>query len=266
MVALLSLCTRRLFSSLLLRFDLGFHRLYQFCELFLAFLSCLCVHVFGYAFAVDSWCEPPLVEVVVYHGDASRTGLTDLALVWLKFRLCGGFRCRLFTCLGWLHALREFGHLRICTADFAVDTNCRLLLHSVGDMAVLMPLDGFKERFQLTVAEYLFFGIVALGNGRSIRRILYQKSLPDGNVQGFVEHHVYPSDHAVGKCLAVDRMLTDAPFLFDFIIEFLHVSRCQRRNLFATNEGLDLIFYVRSYLVCSSSHSRSLSRGMMVRP
>lgn len=136
MVALLSLCTRRLFSSLLLRFDLGFHRLYQFCELFLAFLSCLCVHVFGYAFAVDSWCEPPLVEVVVYHGDASRTGLTDLALVWLKFRLCGGFRCRLFTCLGWLHALREFGHLRICTADFAVDTNCRLLLHSVGDMAV----------------------------------------------------------------------------------------------------------------------------------
>ena len=51
-------------------------------------------------------------------------------------KLRRGFGGGRFTCLGWLYALRKFGHLRICTADFAVDPHGRLLLHSVGDMAV----------------------------------------------------------------------------------------------------------------------------------
>ena len=133
MVAPLSLCVLRCFFHL---GDFRFHSFYQLGELFLAFLSCLGVYVFGYAFAVDSRCEPPLVEVVVYHGDASRSTLAYLALVGLKFLLRRGFRGGGFTCLGRLHALREFGHLCVCTADFSVDSHGCLLLHGVGDMAV----------------------------------------------------------------------------------------------------------------------------------
>ena len=38
--------------------NLRFHGFYQLCELFLAFLSCLCVDILGYAFAVDSHLIP----------------------------------------------------------------------------------------------------------------------------------------------------------------------------------------------------------------
>ena len=72
--------------------DFRFHGFDQLCELFFAFLSCLGVYVLGYAFAVDSRSEPSLVEVVVYHGDASRATLAYLALVGLKFLLRRGFR------------------------------------------------------------------------------------------------------------------------------------------------------------------------------
>ena len=82
----LSLC---LFCLFLFGCDFRFHRFYKLSELFLAFLSCLGVHIFRDALAVDSWREPPLVEVVIYHSDASRTGLANLALVRLKNRFCG---------------------------------------------------------------------------------------------------------------------------------------------------------------------------------
>ena len=70
--------------------DFGFHGFYQLCELFFAFLSCLCVDILGDAFAVDSWCEPTFLEVVVYHGNASHATLANLTLVWLKFLLGHG--------------------------------------------------------------------------------------------------------------------------------------------------------------------------------
>ena len=127
------LCVLRLFFYLS---DFRFHGFYQLSKLFLTFLSCLCVDILGDAFAIHSRCEPSLVEVVVYHGDASRTALAYLALVGLKFLLRRGFRGGGFICLGRLHALREFGHLCVCTADFSVDPHGCLLLHGVGDMAV----------------------------------------------------------------------------------------------------------------------------------
>ena len=102
--------------------NLRFHGFYQLCELFLAFLSCLGIDILGDSFTVDSRCEPPLVEVVVYHGDASRSTLAYLSLVGLKVLLRRGFRGGGFTCLGWLHALREFGHFCVCTADLSVDS------------------------------------------------------------------------------------------------------------------------------------------------
>ena len=105
-----------LFSFCFLFRDFRFHRFYQLCELFLAFLSRLGIDILGYAFAVDSRCEPPLVEEVVYHGDASRATLAYLALVGLKFLLRRGFRGGVFTCLGWL----RFGHFCVCTAYFSV--------------------------------------------------------------------------------------------------------------------------------------------------
>ena len=88
MVAPLSLCVLRLFFYLC---DFRFHRFYQLGKLFLAFLSCLGVYVFGYAFSVDSWREPSLVKVVVYHRHASRATLAYPALVGLKFLLQRGF-------------------------------------------------------------------------------------------------------------------------------------------------------------------------------
>ena len=113
-----------------------FHRLYQLGELFLAFFSCLGVDILGYAFAVDSWGEPSFVEMVVYHRHATRATLAYLALVGLKFLLWRGFRGGGFTCLGRLHALREFGHFCVCTADFSVDSHGCLLLHGIGNVAV----------------------------------------------------------------------------------------------------------------------------------
>ena len=81
---LCALCVLRLFFHLC---DFRFRGFDQLCELFLAFLSCLGVYVFGYAFTVDSRREPPFVEVVVYHRHASRATLAYLALVDLKIRI-----------------------------------------------------------------------------------------------------------------------------------------------------------------------------------
>ena len=67
------------FSCLFHLCDLRFCRLYQLCELFLTFLSCVCVHVSRDAFSVDSRREPPLVEVVVYHRHATRAGSVYLS-------------------------------------------------------------------------------------------------------------------------------------------------------------------------------------------
>ena len=106
-----------------------------------------------------------------------------------------------------------------------------------------MPLDGFKEGFQLIVTEDLRFGIVALGNGRAVCRIFCDQPFLDRCIKCFVKHHVYTSDHAVSKCFSMDRVRSDTPFLLDFIIEFLHIGRGQRRDLLAPDEGLDLIFY-----------------------
>lgn len=89
---------------------------------------------------------------------------------------------------------------------------------------VFLSFNGFKECFRLTVAEYLFFGIVALGNGRSVRRIFYQKSLPDGNIQGFMKHQMRLSDHTVCKRFPVDGVLADTAFFLDLVIEFLNVK------------------------------------------
>ena len=86
---------------------------------------------------------------------------------------------------------------------------------------VLMPLDGFKEYFELIVAKDLLFGIIALGHGRAVCWIFCDQPFLDRCIKCFVKHHVYTSDHAVGKCLTVDRMLTNAPFLLDFIIGHL---------------------------------------------
>ena len=109
MVTPLSLCVLRYLFHLR---NFRFHSFYQLGELFLAFLSCLGVDILGYAFTVDSRREPPLVEVVVYHGDASRATLAYLPLVGLKFLLWRGFRGGGFTCLGWL----GFWHFCVCTA------------------------------------------------------------------------------------------------------------------------------------------------------
>ena len=125
---LLRLRVRRLFHLS----DFRFNRFYQLCELFLAFLSCLGVYVLGYAFTAHSRREPPLVEVVVYHRHATRTTLSYLRCVGLKFLLRRGF------CGGVTYALRKFGHLRVCTAA-----------HAIHDMQVI----GFGEAAPLAVVQ-----------------------------------------------------------------------------------------------------------------
>jgi len=82
----LSLHTRRLFSSLLFRFDLSLHFYDQYCEFFLAFLSRLCVDVPRDTLTVGvGGCEPPFVEAVVDHGNATRATLADLLLQGSNF-------------------------------------------------------------------------------------------------------------------------------------------------------------------------------------
>ena len=127
---LCALCVFRLFFHL---GDLRFHRFYQLGEFFFTLLARGGVNILGYAFAIDSRRKPPLVEVVVYHRDAPRAALSYLGLVRLKNRFCGVFGDWLVTYyLGWL----RFGHLCGCTADLSVDPDCRLSLHSIGDMTI----------------------------------------------------------------------------------------------------------------------------------
>ena len=47
-------------------------------------------------------------------------------------------------------------------------------LHVEEVTPVFLPLDDFKEGFQLIVAKDLLFGIVALGDGRAVGRIFRQ--------------------------------------------------------------------------------------------
>ena len=84
-VSPLSLCV--LFISLfLLRFDFRLHFRNQHRELGFTFFPCLCVDITRDTLAVGvGRREPPLVEVVVFHGDATCAGLAYLALVRLKF-------------------------------------------------------------------------------------------------------------------------------------------------------------------------------------
>ena len=109
------------FSCLIPLCDFRFHRLYQLCELFLAFLSCLGIDILRDAFAVHSRCEPSFVKVVVYHRHASRATLSYLWLIRLKNRFCGVFRGLFVTYLG----RRCFGHFCVCTADLSVDPHRR---------------------------------------------------------------------------------------------------------------------------------------------
>ena len=151
--------THRLFFSLLLRFDLGFHGFYQLGELFLAFFTCLGVDILGYAFTVDSRREPSFVEVVVYHSDASRAALAYLPLVGLKFLLRRGFRGGGFTCLGWLHALREFGHFCVCTANLSVCFDRLLLSHIVGETRINV-MSGFFDCMSVILTMQAYWGII----------------------------------------------------------------------------------------------------------
>ena len=129
MVSPISLCVLRCLFHLR---NFRFHCFYQLCELFLAFFSCLGVHVPRDALAVHSRREPPLVEVVVYHRHATGAALPYLGLVRLKKRFCGDITAWFGTCLGRL----RFGYFGVCTAYLSVNANRRLLLHSVRDMAV----------------------------------------------------------------------------------------------------------------------------------
>ena len=146
MVAPLSLCVFRLFFHLR---DFRFHGFDQLGELFLAFFTCLGIHVPRDAFAVNSRCESSLVQVVVYHRHATGATLAYLALVGLKFLLwrgfCGG---------GFTYALRKFGHLRVCTAA-----------HAIHDMQVI----GFGEAAALAVVQHACPIVVVCGNGRTER-------------------------------------------------------------------------------------------------
>ena len=93
----------------------------------------------------------------------------------------------------------------------------------------------------MAIDQHLLLGVIALGNRRAVGWIFHDQPLLDRHVKGFVKHHVDASDHAVGKGFAVDRMLTDATFLLDLVVEFLHLGGGQGGERFAPDEGLDLI-------------------------
>ena len=70
-------------SPFLLGCDLRFHGFYQLGELFLAFLSCLCVDILGDAFAVNSRCESPLVSMPL--NDTANGRKKKNCKFWLHF-------------------------------------------------------------------------------------------------------------------------------------------------------------------------------------
>ena len=112
------------------------------------FFSCLGVYVFGYAFAVNSWREPPLVEVVVYHGDASRATLSYLGLIRLKNRFC----CDITAWLG----------LALLSVIVGISASVAPISRSILTAAALIPANPvrclpllLRENKQVFLSEYL---------------------------------------------------------------------------------------------------------------
>ena len=134
-----------LFFRLDLRLDLHNH----FRQLFFAFFSCFRVDIVAFPLATRIRRRvPPLIEVVVNHGDTARAGLAYFRLVRREFDRGGIFPCRRLS--------RR--HPSVCAADFAVDIHRRLPLHGIGDVAVNIQrscrghmADGCRKRFHIHI-------------------------------------------------------------------------------------------------------------------
>ena len=87
------------FEPFFLSRNFRIHLRYQLGKLFFTFFSCFCVYIVFFLLSVGVGRRvPPFIEVVVYHGNASRAGASyfglfrlEFCLLWRFYAWSGGF-------------------------------------------------------------------------------------------------------------------------------------------------------------------------------
>ena len=86
------------FEPFFLSRNFRLHLRYQLGKLFFTFFSCFCVYIVVFLLSVGVGRRvPPFIEVIVYHGNASRFGAADFRLFRLEFCLLWRF----YNLVGW---------------------------------------------------------------------------------------------------------------------------------------------------------------------
>ena len=111
-------------------------------------------------------------------------------------------------------------------------------------MPIRLLLDDFHKSVELCIVEYLLLGIAFLRDGSTFCRIANDEAFLDCHLQGFVEHEVDSSDHAVRQLIPVQRMGLYSTFLFYPTVEFLNIRCGEGCEWFVTKEAFHLMLYL----------------------
>ena len=137
------------FHLFLLGCDLRFLFCYHLGEVFLAFLSRLCVDVEFLSTAIgESWIEASFPQAVIDLIYAPCAGLAVFGLPRLEifFHSARFLYSRLYLC---------FGHRCVCTADFAVNFDRCLGSHGVGHVGIDVE-GGLRADVSYHIGQYLY--------------------------------------------------------------------------------------------------------------
>ena len=103
--------------------------------------------------------------------------------------------------------------------------------------------DHAEKFLKLTVVQHLFVGIIWLRHCCAVRGIAHDEPFFYCRVERFVKHHVDAANHAVGKRFALDWVFANAPLLFELVVKFLNIRRCQRCQRLFAEIWLDIVVH-----------------------
>ena len=144
------------------------------------------------------------------------------------------------------YAQRSVIEVDIVPLDTAYLTSAKSChdLHVEEVMPIRLVLDDFHKFVELCIVKHLLLGIGFLRDGSTFCWIADDKPFLDCHLQGFVEHEVDSSDHAVRQLISVQRMGLHSTFLFDLTVEFLNIRCGEGCEWLVTEEAFHLMLYL----------------------
>ena len=91
---------------------------------------------------------------------------------------------------------------------------------------------------------HLLLDIGFLRDGSTFCGIANDKPFLDCHLQGFVEHEVDSSDHAVRQLISVQRMGLHSTFLFNLTVKLLNIRCGEGCEWLVTEEAFHLMLYM----------------------